>query len=119
MQQPTWWTLTTHPVVAALILAVVMAAGAFGRRVLRTLRALDDHVLPHFRPPAPGEEHATLPSRVARVEVAVTNLDGDLRAHMADEARQRGDDVHDLKAGLTRVHDRIDALKDARQDAQR
>jgi uncharacterized protein YcaQ len=108
-----WWQFTTHPVVAAVEVAIVMGAVAFGRRVIRTLRALDEHVLPHFRADHPAAD--TLPARVARVEQSVRSLDGDLRTHMADEARQRGDDVRELKAGLARVHDRIDALADDRR----
>jgi hypothetical protein len=109
-----WWEFTTHPVVAAVEVAIVMGVLAFARRVIRTLRALDDHVLPHFRPEGGTADH-TLPARVARVEHSVVALDGDLRTHMADEARQRGDDIREVKAGLTRVHDRIDALADDRR----
>jgi hypothetical protein len=102
--------VAAHPAVAPLIVGLVAAVVAFSRRVLRTLRALDDHVLPHFRPAEPGHDDHTLPARVARVEDAVTSLDGDLRTHMAEEARQRGDDVHELRGSIARVHDRIDAL---------
>lgn len=107
------WQATSHPVVAPLLLALIVGCGAFCRRVLRTLRSLDEHVLPHFQP-RDGNADATLPGRVARVESAVTSLDGDLRVHMADEARQRGVDVTDLKGAVTRIHERIDALTDER-----
>jgi len=77
---------TAHPVVAPLVVGLVLGAVAFARRVVRTLRALDDHVLPHFTPPKPGNDDHTLPARVGRVESSVTSLDRDLRVHMADEA---------------------------------
>lgn len=111
-----WWTATAHPVVAPVLLAIIVGATAFCRRALRTLRAIDDHVLPHFRPTG-GQEDATLPARVRKVEAAVTDLDRDLRVHMTDEARQRGDDVRELRASIGRVHDRIDALGPAREPA--
>ena len=117
MAQPGWWTFTAHPVVAPLLLALIVGLGAFCRRALRTLRSIDQHVLPHFTP-RDGNADATLPGRVARVESAVTALDGDLRVHMADEARQRGTDVSELKGAVTRIHDRIDALTDDREAAR-
>jgi len=88
---------TAHPAVAPLVVGLALAVVAFGRRVVRTLRALDDHVLPHFTPPKPGTEDHTLPARVGRVESSVTSLDRDLRTHMADEATH-----------VRQLHQRID-----------
>lgn len=113
-----WWGVSTHPLVVALTVAVVGTAIAFGRRVLRTLRALDEHVLPHFRRPddhPPDQPDPTIPGRMAVVETEVrglradlTSLDGDLRVHMAEEARCRAEDNRQFAASIARVHDRID-----------
>lgn len=96
-----WGQVAAHPLVVAvaapLILAIVVGIGAFSRRVLRILASIEKHVLPHFirgdGVDLGAEADHTLPGRTLRLEEGqermrreVSHLDGDLRAHMAEEA---------------------------------
>lgn len=107
-----WGQVAAHPLVVAvgtpIILAILVGIAAFSRRIYTILRSIEVHVLPHFTR-QPGvelgtEADHTLPGRTLRLEEGqeqmrreVSHLDGDLRAHMAEEA-----------AHVNQLHARID-----------
>lgn len=78
-------------VLAGIAVTSLVGLGAFVWRALRTLRRVDEHVLPHFIPPTPDEIRAgapdhTLPHRVEQLADGASVVRDDLARHMADEA---------------------------------
>lgn len=89
-----WWANpVAGPVIAGAILAALSGLAVMLRRVLRSVQRVEDHVLPHFTPPAPGLPDATVPGRLARLEQATEDVRSDLVTHMADEMAIREKDL--------------------------
>lgn len=119
--------LAQHPLVLLALSVAATAAGWYLRRwakaraerdeALRSIQQDLALIVPHFRPPAPGQPNTSVPGRLESLEANARQMREDFLEHMDaemrkhdDHRRERTEDRREFRSAAQRLHDRIDQL---------